>query len=70
MGSLRNFISLSTADSLKCESDMGALLFEEVRRKSNTETTASEAMVARGHSKERGEKPRGVLEIEIEGKEV
>eukprot|EP00253_Pinus_taeda_P016747 PITA_16747 len=52
-------VSLSTTDSLKFESVVGALLSEEVQRKSSTETAASEAMVARGHSKERGEKPRG-----------
>lgn len=63
-------ISFSSADSLKFESVVGALLSEEVRRKSSTETAASEAMVSRGRSKERGEKPRGVFQIEIEGKEV
>ena len=52
-------IILSTADSLKLESIVGALLSEEVRRKSSIETSAPEAMVARGQSKERGEKTRG-----------
>ena len=52
-------ISLSTVDSLKLESIVGALLFEEVRRKSSIETSTREAMVARGRSKERGEKTRG-----------
>ena len=52
-------ISLSTVDSLKFESVVGALLFEEARRKSSIETNAPEAMVARGRSKERGEKARG-----------
>ena len=52
-------ISLSTADSLKFESVVGALLSEEVRRKSNNETVASEAMIDRGWSKERGKKTRG-----------
>eukprot|EP00253_Pinus_taeda_P010174 PITA_10174 len=61
-------ISLSTVDSLKFESVVGALLSEEVRRKSNIETAASEAMVARGRSKERGEKPRGSSRSKSKGK--
>ena len=52
-------ISLSIVDSLKFESVLGALLSEEVRRKSIIETFALEAMVARGRSKERGERARG-----------
>eukprot|EP00253_Pinus_taeda_P012974 PITA_12974 len=61
-------ISFSSADSLKFESVVGALLSEEVRRKTNTETAASEAMVARGRSKERGEKPRGTSRSKSKGK--
>eukprot|EP00253_Pinus_taeda_P021000 PITA_21000 len=61
-------ISFSSADSLKFESVMGALLSKEVRRKSNTETAASESMVARGRSKERGEKPRGTSRSKSKGK--
>ena len=34
---------------------VGALLNEEMRRRSSQETSTSEAMVARGRSKERGE---------------
>ena len=49
-------ISLSTANSLKFESVVGALLSEEVRRKYIIETSALEAMVAKGWSKERGVK--------------
>ena len=52
-------INFSSANSLKFESVVGALLSEEVRRKSSIETAAPESMVARGRSKERGEKPRG-----------
>ena len=51
-------ISLSTADSLKFESVVDALLSEEVRKKSSIETSTPEAMVARVRSKERGEKAR------------
>eukprot|EP00253_Pinus_taeda_P036148 PITA_36148 len=39
---------------------VGALLSEEVQRKSSIETSAPEAMIARGRSKERGEKARGI----------
>ena len=49
-------ISLSIANSLKFESVVGALLSEEVRRKSSIETFAPKSMVARGRSKERGRK--------------
>eukprot|EP00253_Pinus_taeda_P022622 PITA_22622 len=61
-------ISLSTTNSLEFESIIGALLSEEVRRKSGNETVASEAMVARGRSKERGEKPRGSCRLKSKGK--
>ena len=44
---------------MKFESVVGALLSEEVRRKSSTVTIAPEAMIAKGRSKERGEKTRG-----------
>jgi hypothetical protein len=61
-------ISLSTPDSLKFESVVGALLSEEVRRKYSTETAALEAMVARGCSKERGDKLRGSSRSKSKGK--
>eukprot|EP00253_Pinus_taeda_P003620 PITA_03620 len=61
-------ISLSTVDSLKFESDVGALLSEEVRRKPSTETTAPEATIARGRLRERGEKTRGSTRSKSKGK--
>ena len=61
-------ISLSTPDSLKFESVVGALLSEEVRRKYSTKTAALEAMVARGRSKGGGEKPRGSSRSKSKGK--
>ena len=60
-------ISLSTVDSLKFESVVGALLSKEVRRKSSTEIAALKAMVARGRSKERGEKARGSSKSKSKG---
>ena len=62
-------ISLSTVDSLKFESVVGALLSEEVRRKSSIETSAPEAMVTKGRSKEEGES-KGFFQIKIIGQEV
>ena len=56
-------ISLSSTNSLKFESVVGALLSEEVRRKSSTEIATSEAMIARGRKKERGEKKRGSIHV-------
>eukprot|EP00253_Pinus_taeda_P025414 PITA_25414 len=61
-------ISFSTVDSLKFESVVGALLSKEVRRKSSTETATSEAMIARGQPKERGEKTRGSSRSKSKGK--
>ena len=60
-------ISLTTTDSLKFEFVVGALLSEEVRRKSSIETSAPEAMVARGRSKEWGEKTRGYSRSKSKG---
>ena len=61
-------ISLSTTESLEFDLVVGALLVEEVRKKSNVETFALEAMVARGRSKERGEKTRGSSKSKSKGK--
>jgi len=55
-------ISLSTANSLKFESVVGALLSGEVRRKSSTETTAPEAMIARGRQRREKKKQGGFLD--------
>ena len=46
-------ISFSTTDSLEFDSIVGALLSEEVQRKSNIETSTLEAMVTRGFSTEK-----------------
>jgi hypothetical protein len=45
----------STTDTIDYDIVVGALLSEEMRRKSSLETSTSEAMVTRGRSKERGE---------------
>eukprot|EP00253_Pinus_taeda_P036500 PITA_36500 len=61
-------ISLSTTESFEFDSVVGPLLAKEVRKKSNVETSALEAMVARGRSKERGEKTRGSSRSKSKGK--
>lgn len=61
-------IRLITVDSLKFESVVGALLSEEVRRKSSTEIVAPETVIDRGWSKEGGEKTRGSSRSKSKGK--
>jgi hypothetical protein len=47
-------ISFSSTESIEFDVIVGALLSEETRKKSNLETSTSEAMVVRGRPKERG----------------
>jgi len=58
-------INLSTTESLKFGSVVGALLFEEVQRKSSIKTYMPEAMVAKGQSRERGEKSKKFFQIKV-----
>jgi hypothetical protein len=51
--SLVTSISFSSTDVLDYDSVVGALLAEEMRRKSSQETSTSEAMVIRGRPKEK-----------------
>ena len=46
-------ISLSSSETLEFDDVVGALLSEETRKRSNSETSTSEAMMVRGRSKER-----------------
>ena len=46
-------ISLSSSETLEFDDVVGALLSEETRKRSNSETSTSEAMMVRGCSKER-----------------
>jgi hypothetical protein len=48
-------ISFSSADVLDYDSVVGALLAEEMRRKSSQETSTSEVMLVRGQTKEKNE---------------
>eukprot|EP01018_Ginkgo_biloba_P027656 Gb_41806 [translate_table: standard] len=61
-------ISISTTDTLEYDTVVGSLLSEETRRKSSSESSTSEAMVARGRSKEIGEKSRGTSRSKSRGK--
>ena len=46
-------ISLSSSETLEFDDVVGAMLSEETRKRSNLETSTSEAMMVRGHSKEK-----------------
>jgi len=61
-------ISLRTTKFLEFDSVVWALLFEEVQRNSNIKTSTPEAMVARGQSKERGEKEKSSSRSKSKGK--
>ena len=58
-GQVVSSISLSTTDTLEFDNVVGALLYEELRKKSSLETSSPEALVVRGRSKEKGENERG-----------
>jgi hypothetical protein len=49
-------ISFSSTDVLDYDSVVGALLAEEMRRKSSQETSTSEAMLVRGRTKEKNQR--------------
>jgi hypothetical protein len=51
-------ISFSSTETIEFDDIVGALLFEETRKKSNSETSTSEVMVIRGKPKERGHDQR------------
>ena len=53
-GQVVSSISLSTTDTLEFDDVVGALLSEELRKKSSFETSSHEALVVTGRSKERG----------------
>ena len=46
-------ISLSSSETIEFDDVVASLLSEETRRRSNLETSTSEAMMVRGRSKER-----------------
>jgi hypothetical protein len=51
-------ISFSSTETIEFDDTVGALLSEETRKKSNQETSTSEALVVRGRPKERGQGQR------------
>jgi hypothetical protein len=60
-------ISLSTTKSIEFDVIVGALLFEETRKKSNSETSTSEAMMVRGRPKERRHVQRDFSQSKLKG---
>ena len=67
-GQVVSSISLSTTDTLEFDNVVGALLSEELRKKSSLETSSPEALVVRGRSKEKGEKSRGTSTSKPKGR--
>ena len=63
-------ISLSTIDTLEFDTVVGALLFEELRKKSSFETSSPEALLVRGRSKETREKSRGTSRTKSKGRNI
>jgi hypothetical protein len=61
-------ISFSSTESIEFVFIVGALLFEETRKKSNLETSTFEAMVVRGRPKERGHVQRDFSQSKSKGK--
>ena len=67
MGSFVTSISLSSSETLEFDDVIGAVLYEETRKRSNSNTSTSEAMMVRGRSKEKrfirkktlGQNPKG-----------
>jgi hypothetical protein len=58
----------STTDAIDYDIVVGALLSEEMRRRSSKETSTTEAMVVRGRSTERGKNQRGTSRSKSKGK--
>ena len=67
-GQVVSSISLNTTDTLLFDIVFGALLSEELRKKSSFETSSLEALVVRGRSKEIGEKSRGTSMSKSKGR--
>jgi hypothetical protein len=61
-------ISFNTTKSIEFDVIVGALLSEETRKKSNSETSISEAMMVRGRPKERGHGQRDFSRSKSKGK--
>jgi hypothetical protein len=61
-------ISFNSTESIEFDVIVGALLSEETRKKSNLETSTSEAMVVRGRPKERGHTKRDFSRSKSKGK--
>ena len=67
-GQVVSSISLSTTNTLEFDNVVGALLSEELRKKTSLETSSPEALVVRGRSKEKGEKSCGTSRSNSKGR--
>jgi hypothetical protein len=61
-------ITFNTIESIEFDVIVGALLSEETRKKSNSETSTSEVMMVRGRPKERGHGQRDFSLSKSKGK--
>ena len=69
-GQLVSSISLSITDTLEFDNVVGALLFEELRKKTSLETSSPEALVVRGRSKDKEENSIGTSRSKSKGERV
>ena len=68
-GQVFSSISLSKSDTLEFYNVVGALLSEELRKKSSDPKASSpESLVVRGQSKEKGENSRGTSKSKLKGR--
>ena len=67
-GQVVSSISLITIDILEFDNVVGALLSEELRKKTSLEISSLEALVVRGRSREREENSRGTSRSKSKGK--
>ena len=67
-GQVVSSISLSTTDTLEFDNVVGALLSEELRKKTSLETSSPKALVVKGRSKEKREKSRGTFRSRSKGR--
>ena len=61
-------ISFSSTETIEFDDTVGDLLSEETRKKSNLETSTSEALVVRGRPKERGQGQRDFSRSKSKGR--
>ena len=63
-------ITFSSFESITFDNVVGALIFEETRKKSSLENSTSEVTIARGRTSERGQHSRGTSRSNLKGKKI